>query len=424
VPAITKDTSNPSQKILLISHNFSPEPTGIGKVNGEMMHWLAKKGFQCTVITTFPYYPYWKIQPPYKNRWFKKEVIDFPESNGSITVYRCPFYIPSIPTGKKRMLQDFSYWAFMSWIAGMFVVTKRKHDLIITIAPPVHLGYLGVLIKKWTGGKLLYHIQDMQIEAAQELNMLSNKTILNYAYKIEKKIMMSADYVSCISQGMVKKIKAKVDRDVIYFPNWVDTNAFYPLCPRNLLKENWGYQNDDIVFLYSGAIGEKQGLEDIILTADELRDNEKIKFIICGTGPYKNKLILMAQARNLSNLTFLPVQDKQVFNEFLNMADYHLILQKGSVSDLGMPSKLATILAVGGVPIVTTSPGTSLHNLIYNHDLGFVVEPDNHHLLTKLISTLKPVVCADPKRRNARNYAERHLNIDNILKRLLVDVFK
>ncbi|MEP1985733.1 MAG: colanic acid biosynthesis glycosyltransferase WcaI, partial [Maribacter dokdonensis] len=64
------------KKLLFIGYNFSPELTGIGKYSGEMMQWLAEKGHDCTVLTSYPYYPYWKIQEPYrKNRfWFKKEV--------------------------------------------------------------------------------------------------------------------------------------------------------------------------------------------------------------------------------------------------------------------------------------------------------------------------------------------------------------
>jgi colanic acid biosynthesis glycosyl transferase WcaI len=57
------------KRILLISYNFSPEPTGIGKYNGEMIEWLVKKGYDCNVITAYPYYPYWKVQEPF----FKKD---------------------------------------------------------------------------------------------------------------------------------------------------------------------------------------------------------------------------------------------------------------------------------------------------------------------------------------------------------------
>ena len=415
---------NPPKKILLISHNFSPEPTGIGKVNGEMIRWLASKGFKCTVITTFPYYPHWKIQPPYKNGWFKKEEINYPDSKGLVTIYRCPFYVPSKPSGIKRIIQDFSFWTSMPWVAGMLMLTKKSHDLIITVAPPFHLGYIGMLIRNRMGGKLVYHIQDMQIEASEELNMLSNKRLLDYVYKMEIDLITKADYVSSISTNMIKKIKAKIDRSVIYFPNWVDTNYFHPLDSHETLKEKWGYQRDNMIFLYSGAIGEKQGLENLLLTARDLIDDKKIKFIICGSGPYKEELVKTVEQQKLTNVKFFPIQDKELFNEFLNMADCHLILQKGNAGDLVMPSKLATVLAVGGVSIATTVPGTSLFSLIDDHDLGYIIGPDNHHALSQLILGMKFDDSFSRKSVNARNYAIKYLNIDNVMNDFLNNVFK
>ncbi|ASU36703.1 WcaI family glycosyltransferase [Mucilaginibacter xinganensis] len=421
---MTHPTEYPKNKtILLISHNFSPEPTGIGKYNGEMMNWLATNGYDCTIITTFPYYPYWKVQAPHTNRWFKKEVIKYEESNTSITIHRCPSYVPSNPTGKRRLIQDFSFWTSMFWKVLNLIITKQKFDLIITIAPPFHLAYLGLMLKKRNGSKLLYHIQDLQIEAAQDLNILSSKKFFDRIYRIEKNIIEKADYVSSISDGMIRKIKAKVDRETIFFPNWVDTSFFFPLPESDKLKSNWGYQPDDIIFLYSGAIGEKQGLESILLAAEGLMDNHRIKFIICGSGPYKEKLMETTQSKKLSNIKFFPIQDKELFNEFLNMADYHLVLQKANASDLVMPSKLTNILAIGGVCIATSSPGTSLYNLISEHDLGYITEPDNHSLLSKLISALKPDKSFQTKRNNALNYARQYLDINNVMNTFLTDVF-
>lgn len=411
-----------NKSILLLSHNFSPEPTGIGKYNGEMMDWLASNGFNCTVITTYPYYPYWKVQAPYKNRWFKKEVKDYSQAGGSLTIYRCPSYVPADPTGKKRILQDLSFWTSMIWQVFKQIVTGTKFDLIITVAPPFHLAYLGLMLKKRNGGKLLYHVQDLQIEAAQELNMLSSKALFDRIYKFENKIMTQADYVSSISAGMIAKIKSKLNKDVFFFPNWVDTSYFFPITDRANLKAKWGYGQDEVVCLYSGAIGEKQGLEDILFAAENLLDS-KIRFIICGSGPYKEKLIQVSESKNLTNVKFLPVQDKEVFNEFLNMADYHMILQKANASDLVMPSKLTTILAVGGVCIITSSPGTSLYNLVKEYNVGYIVEPGNHQLLSGLISGLTLDADFDQKRENSRLYATRFLNIDNVMVDFLEQVF-
>src|ERR1700753_3852589 len=118
------------KRILLIGHNFAPEPTGIGKYSGEMMEWLAKKGNDCTVITTYPYYPYWKIQPPYKNGWYKREKVLFAETGGKLTIYRCPLYIPQNLSGKNRMLHDFSFVVSMFFSVLKLILFKRKFDYI------------------------------------------------------------------------------------------------------------------------------------------------------------------------------------------------------------------------------------------------------------------------------------------------------
>src|SRR5690606_24897325 len=90
------------KSILLIGYNFNPEPTGIGKYSGEMLSWLGEKGYDCSVITTYPYYPYWKIQKPYQGDrfWYKTEQQQL-SSGKYIKVHRCPVYVPSNPTSLK-----------------------------------------------------------------------------------------------------------------------------------------------------------------------------------------------------------------------------------------------------------------------------------------------------------------------------------
>lgn len=413
-----------NKQILLISHNFSPEPIGIGKYNGEMLSWLVNCGYDCTVITTFPYYPFWKVQAPYTNRWYKKEVTYNAKSDATLTIYRCPSYIPSNPTGKQRALQDFSFWVTKFFIVFKLMLVNKKFDLIITIAPPFHLAYLGLMLRKMNGGKLLYHIQDMQIEAARDLKLFSRKHILAGLFKVEYHILKSADFVSSISHGMIKKIKAKVDRDIVFFPNWVDTDYYFPLSNRDRLKMKWGYKPDDIVYLYSGAVGVKQRMERILVAAEELLQHTHIKFIICSSGPYKDQLQELAIRKGLTNISFLPVQEKEVFNEFLNMADIHLVLQIADAGDLVMPSKLTTILAVGGASIVTAAQGTSLYDMVHDYDFGYVVAPQDkgqQELLTNLILQIKLDKELEAKRENARNYAVQYLNVDKVMKKFVND---
>ncbi|MOA38931.1 putative glycosyl transferase [compost metagenome] len=99
----------------------------------------------------------------------------------------------------------------------------------------------------------------------------------------------------------------------------------------------------------------------------------------------------------------------------LATADIHLVLQKKSAADLVMPSKLTSILAAGGYALVTALPGTSLYDIVAQHQMGQLVKPESSEDLVKAIdfalsNDLEPV------KKNARNYAEKHLSKEYILK--------
>jgi colanic acid biosynthesis glycosyl transferase WcaI len=407
-----------SKKILVIGINFSPELTGIGKYTGDMVEWFVDNNYECTVITAFPYYPFWKVQAPYLSTFYKREVL----KNGKLTVYRCPLYIPEKPGGLKRLIHEASFF-ISAFFTLIYLLFKPKNDYIFCIAPPFHLGFLGLVYRFFKRGEIIYHIQDLQIEAARDLNMLKSKTAFKVLFGMERFIMRKVDFVSSISKGMLKKISYKINREISFFPNWVDTDACYPLSNCAELKLMWNFDANDKVVLYSGSIGEKQGIEAILDVAEKLRTITFIKFVICGTGPHKDKLIQRAKTQQLNNVSFLPLQERHLFNSFLNMADVHLVLQKKSAADLVMPSKLTTILAVGGLALVTADQGTTLYEVINDNNMGVVIPPEDiDHLENAILNC-----CTSDNseiKLNARNYAENHLNISKVIKRMMLNTQK
>ena len=266
------------------------------------------------------------------------------------------------------------------------------------------------------GAKFFYHIQDLQIDAARDFNLIKSKVMINVLLNIEKYILKRADVVSSISMGMIKKIRMKYPRDVVFFPNWVDTVLFYPLDEKQNLKSLFNFKVSDKVVLYSGAIGEKQGLEAILESASLMKDFPTIKFVICGSGPYKEKLQELKESRQLDNVIFLPLQPFNQLNSFLNMADIHLVLQKANAADLVMPSKLTAILSVGGVAIITANESSSLYDVINDNKMGVLIEPENVNILSEAIHTILNT-SDNTIHNNARNYAEEYLSIDKIFKK-------
>ena len=404
------------KRVLLVSGNYFPEPTGIGKYNKEMTDWMADNGFDCTVISTYPYYPFWKVQEPYTNRrhWYSKETLATAKGN-TITVYRCPHYVPKKPTGRRRIALDFSF-SIAVFFQILRLMGRKKFDVVITVVPPMPLGLLSVLYKKMKKAKFVYHIQDLQIEAARDLQLIKSKSAIRALFRIEKFIIKNADTVSSISKGMIHKIKEKTDnKEIVFFPNWADLNFFYPMNNKAELKKEFGFTSNDTIILYSGSIGEKQGLEAILKAAKAYQESS-VKFLICGSGPYQQKLQQMATEKNLFNVIFFPLQPIDKFNRFLNMADAHLIIQKINTSDLVMPSKLTTILAVGGLSVITANFDSSLYSMITEHQIGILAEAETDEALMKAIF----VAIHDDNsriRNNARRYAEEYLSIDSVMHR-------
>lgn len=403
------------KRILFVGYNFSPELTGIGKYSGEMMHWLAREGHHCKVFTAYPYYPYWKVQEPYRSKrfWYKKEVTRY-DSGGRLNVVRCPMYVPVNPSGLKRMVLDISFLvtAFLAVIPLLF---QKKYDWVITIAPSFQFGLIGVLMRKLRATKHLHHIQDMQIEAAQDLGLIKSPKLLNMLYEVERYIFKNTDVISSISDGMIERIGKKAQKPILFFPNWTETNNFFPIKDNELLKEKFGFKSNDYVVLYSGAIGEKQGLEAILRAAEALRSYSHLHFVICGTGPYKINLKKMALEMQLENVQFLPLQPKEDFNAFLNMADLHLVIQKEKASDLVMPSKLTTIMAVGGLALITSNAESTLHKVVSKYQMGLLVAAENQQVLNKAI--LEAYLSKDNTsiKKAAREYAEQYLAINKIM---------
>ena len=404
------------KSILIIGINYFPEITGIGKYTAEMAEYLAhKKDFNVTVITGNPYYPQWRIYDGYKNN-IHKEIV-----NG-ITVYRNPVYIPSKPRTMRRLLQDALFVCCSFIILNYFLLTRKKFDYIFTPVPPFAIGFLGLYYRFFFRKvKLIYHIQDLQIDAASNLGMIRQKKLLDILFKLEEYILTRANFVSTISEGMLAKIEAKTEKkmNTILFPNWIKDNEIFPTNSRtNIIKYDW-LENKKMIF-YSGAIGEKQGLEGFIDAACTFKNNAEFCFVIAGEGPYKDKLSLYAKSKGLNNIHFLNLLPIHEFNEMLNSAFLHIIIQKESGSDLFLPSKLTNILGIGGVAIVTASPNTSLYNIFTTHNCGYIIPPSNLSELCNAIQVLTTdVTLYNSIKMNALDYAKKNLYQSNVIDQFL-----
>ncbi|MBE8719333.1 WcaI family glycosyltransferase [Sphingobacterium pedocola] len=403
-------------RILIHGINYAPELTGIGKYTGEMAIWLAAQGRDVHVLTALPYYPEWEIHSAYKNKsWFT-------ETLNGVKVHRVPLYVPKEVTSLKRILHEFSFLAatIPFWIKAIF---SKKYDVVFCIAPPFHLSLFPWLYKSTRGGVWINHIQDLQVDAAKDLGMIKNKTFLDIMFGLERFFLNRGLRVSTISEGMQHKILSKgiASTKIMFFPNWVDSNVIFPLPKEKSLRQEMGFNLADKIVLYSGNLGEKQGLDAILRAAAAFKADSSVKFVICGSGGGKDKLIRLAEESLLSNVFFFPLQPYEKLSALLAMADLHLVLQKSSAADLVMPSKLTGILAAGGCALVTATEGTTLYDVVYKFQMGILVQPENEE---DLLRGIRLGLFGDTSayRQNARNYAEQYLEKEQILRKFEADL--
>lgn len=367
-------------KILAVGLNFFPELTGIGKYTGELTAYLVAKGHIVHVITTPPYYPQWQVQPGY--RWWAYQR----ESWQGVQIQRCPLWVPHRPSGLKRLAHLSSY--ALSSLPALLGQLTWHPDIVLCIAPAFFSVPFAWLTARITGAKCWLHIQDFELDAATNLGMLPRVHFFTcWAAQGESWLLGRFDRVSSISESMVSRLlqKGVSSRQVVLFPNWVDTNEIFPIQPsENPMRKAMGIPISQTIILYSGNLGRKQGLEVLILAAKQLQIYPNLHFILCGDGVARAELEIAA--RGLPNVQFLPLQPPEKLNLLLNSADIHILPQRADAADLVMPSKLLGMLASGKAVIATANLGSELGDVV--GQVGVSVAPGDQLALCRAILKL------------------------------------
>jgi colanic acid biosynthesis glycosyl transferase WcaI len=354
-------------RILIYSINYFPELTGIGKYNGEMADWLANQGHEVVIITAPPYYPWWRVQQPYRSWIYRTELIN------KVKVHRCPLLVPSRPTGAKRLLHLFSF--ALTSIPVLLIQLFKRPDIIVVLEPTLFCVPAALGLARLSGARTWLHVQDFEVDAAWGLGLVKAKAAGRTAAKIERWLMNCFDRVSTISDSMLERLVTKgiMQEKTVLLSNWVDAQDIFPLPKASIYRAELGIEDNKFVALYSGNMGEKQGLEILLAAARSLQAESRLLFVLCGTGAARARLMQIGMG--LHNVRWLPLQPVEKLNELLNLADVHLLPQRADAADWCMPSKLLGMLASGRPVLATAHPGTQLAKMVSS--CGKVVEPDN-----------------------------------------------
>jgi colanic acid biosynthesis glycosyl transferase WcaI len=407
IVAVSSDAAEAMPSIALVGINYEPEVTGIGVYSSGMAKYLASHGHAVTVYTGVPYYPHWQKTRQDRGILYREE-----QAQG-VSVRRSYVFVPRTPTVLKRILHELSFVASatLNYLAG------PTADITIIVSPPLLLGLPLACLARAKGSLTLFHVQDLQPDAAVDLGMLPRGLLVRALFLLERATYRIAHVVSAISPGMLARIEAKgvPPNKLLLLRNWSQDVAVQPRSRDTRYRRNWGL-GEKFVVLYSGNMGVKQGLATLLEAAHLLRAREDIAFVVVGDGGEKAALIQASYTLGMSNLQFRPLQPQQDLADLLATADISVVPQRPGVSDIVLPSKIANIMGSGRPLVAAAAPDTDLHRIVVQTGCGVIVAPGDASALAEAILAL----VADPKMRErmgrrGRRYVDRALSESAIL---------
>jgi colanic acid biosynthesis glycosyl transferase WcaI len=361
-------------RILVWGINYAPEATGIGPCNTALCQHLRAAGHDVEMVTSFSYYPAWRKRAEDRGVIWRSEMV-----NG-VLVHRCWHYVPRRVRWWRRIIHE----ATFVLTSLPRVLSHPRPEILIAISPPLLLGPASWLVSFLRDTRYVFHVQDLQPDAAVGVGLLRDDAFTRSLYAVEAFAYRHAWRVSGISRGMLAAFSTKgvPPEKQLYFPNGIRLDD-PPL--RGAFRASQGISEDEFLFVYSGNIGVKQGVQLLVRAARLVRDR-RIRLVICGDGA--QRYLIEQEAANLENVRLLPLLPDAAYREMLADCDVAVIPQLAGGGRAFFPSKLLNPLAFGRPILSVADTDSELARVVAEGEFGCNVPPDGAHALAETMERL------------------------------------
>ncbi len=387
-------------KILIITQYFYPETFRVNTLCEEMV----RRGHEVTVLTGYPQYPQGRIYDGYGfNKPYAKEW------NGA-KIERIKMH----PRGRSPLGLLLNCYSFVREGKKWVKQCKTLFDAVYVFeVSPVTVGLPAVEYKKKFGTPIFFNVQDLWPENVEIVLGIHNKLIIGTINKIVDYIYSSSDKILCSSNSFVQSISQRgvPEGKLVFWPQFCSepdfTNVTKPEC----------YSEKYYNIVFTGNIGEAQGLELLVDTAVKLKDTN-VRWFLVGDGRAKGRLEKKVAENNLDSIVkFIGRVSEDEANRYTHFADCaYLSFKKNKLFDMTLPAKLQSYMACG-TPILAAAGGESAR-VIKEANCGFVCEQDADKLEEMIRSVVLPSNSADIMRKNAKSYFCEHFSIDMVVGQL------
>jgi len=322
-------------RILYISQYFPPEAGATQTRAYEMARNLVRLGHQVTMIAEIPNHPSGIIPPEYRGKWIERVDLE------GIDVIRVWVKTSPVKNFRQRILFYLSFM-FASTLAGLFL-THGHFDFVYATSPPLFTGASGLLISILKRIPFVFEVRDIWPESAVALGELANPMAIKCATRLEEACYAHAKKIVVVTQGIRSRLAQRgiQPAKIALVPNGANTELFqFKAEARDRVRSQLNLEGK-FVAVYAGIHGIAQGLETVVETAWLLKENPDVHILLVGDGPKKKELAELIRQRELSNLTLVPEQPRQLIPDYLSAADVALVpLRKLEIFSSALPSKM------------------------------------------------------------------------------------
>lgn len=313
-------------------------------------------------------------------------------------------------------------WAYLKFalLACYKAYSFKKVDLCYASSTPLTVGLIALYLRHCFNIPFYFEVRELWPEVPIQTKVIKNHFLKQLLYWLEKKAYKKAQLLIALSPGIEQYIHKTIpDKPILLLPNLSDCQ-FFGKADKNLYHEEQFDTVDKFVVSYFGAIGRSNQLEHMINAAEAcLHSLPEVIFFIAGDGSELARLQQQVAEKQLSNVRFVPFQNKYGLLSLLNITDAAYIgLADKPVLQNSSPNKFFDALAAGKL-CVTTTEGW-LKSLVEENKCGVYVNPRQPDTF---VTALAPFVhdrqILDVYQTNARQLAERQFDRHKMMETLL-----
>ena len=363
-------------QVLIVTTNYWPEPTGIAVYTRDLAELLQKNGFEVSVLTSLPHYPWWKVPSEFAH------LTEGVAKYESVEIIRVKHLIPPKMNALVRIRFEISLWWNLRRVSKHLV--GANFDAIIACIPTVASGVVGKSFAKRLGIPFGLIVQDLSGAGAKQSGLSGGSLISKVANAIEGSVLMAADsivVVSLVMRDVITRLGVSSSK-ILEISNYSARKI--EVFNRDVARNSFGWNGDDFVCVHTGNMGAKQGLENVIEASKALSNDSKLKIYLVGHGNQEANLRRLCD--RLDNVVVMAAVKDDEYSVLLSAADLLLVNERSTQMEMSLPSKLTSYLCSGRPVLAAVPRGGATWNFL--DGIAELVEADKPFLLANAIREL------------------------------------